>query len=378
MDSVGQVAPFAVDFQEPLALVCGRTLPRYRLMVETYGQLNAAADNAVLVCHALTGDHHAAGFHAATDRKPGWWDIMIGPGKPLDTDEFFVVCCNNLGGCSGSTGPVSEDPTTGKAYGPDFPLVTVKDWVKSQARLADHLKIDRWAAVMGGSLGGMQALQWAIEYPERVAHAVVIAAAPGLSAQNIAFSEVARQAIRSDPDYHGGHYVQHHTVPRGGLSVARMLGHITYLSDAGMAAKFGRELQRGKINFHFDSEFQVESYLHYQSSRFVERFDANTYLLMTRALDYFDPAADFDGDLVAACRRAQARFLLVSFSSDWRFSPARSREMVRALVGAGRDVSYVDVEAQQGHDSFLLPIPRYMDVCRAYFASALGRGDGAT
>jgi homoserine O-acetyltransferase len=365
-DSVGLVTPQKLAFGEPLVLDCGRTLPAFELIYETYGTLNAACSNAVLICHALSSDHHAAGYHQPDESKPGWWDACIGPGKPIDTRHFFVVCCNNLGGCKGSTGPMSFNPDTGKPYGPDFPIVTVRDWVRSQARLADRLGITTWATVIGGSLGGMQALQWAIDFPERIRHAVAIAAAPRLSAQNIAFNEVARQAILSDPDFHAGHYYEHGVVPRRGLMVARMLGHITYLSDEGMRAKFGRELREGKLNFHFDSEFQVESYLRYQGYSFVGRFDANTYLLMTKALDYFDPAAAFNNDLNAAFRQARACFLVISFTSDWRFSSARSREIVKALVAARRDVSYAEIQSTQGHDAFLMPIPRYLETFSAY------------
>ena len=366
-DSVGLVTPQILHFEEPLALDCGRSLAEYELIYETYGTLNADRSNAVLICHALSGDHHAAGYHEGHDpNKPGWWDNCIGPGKPFDTREFFVVCCNNLGGCKGSTGPTSINPETRKPYGPDFPIVTVKDWVHSQARLADRLGIQRWAAVIGGSLGGMQAMQWAITYPERVRHALVIAAAPKLSAQNIAFNEVARQAIISDPDFHHGHYYEFGVVPRRGLMIARMLGHITYLSEEGMRAKFGRELREGKPNFNFDTEFQVESYLRHQGKAFVDRFDANTYLLMTKTLDYFDPAADFDQDLSAAFHRTQAHFLVISFTSDWRFSPARSREIARALVRAGRELSYIEIPSEYGHDTFLMPIPLYHQTLHNY------------
>ncbi len=372
-DSVGVVTPFPVDFDQPLPLVCGHMLPRYRLMVETYGQLNLLKNNAILVCHALTGDHHAAGVHDPQDAKPGWWDTVIGPSKPLDTRHFFVVCCNNLGGCRGSSGPNSVNPDTGALYGPDFPLVTVRDWVAAQARLADFLGIQRFAAVIGGSLGGMQALQWTLDFPDRVAHAIVIAAAPHLSAQNIAFSTVARAAIRWDPDFANGHYAAQNTLPRRGLGLARMLGHITYLSDAGMATRFGRERQADALRFDLGHEFQVESYLHHQGERFAERFDANSYLLMTKALDYFDPAADHQGDLVAAFRQATARFLVVSFSSDWRFSPARSRELVRDLVAARCPVSYAEIQATQGHDSFLLPISDYLHLLHTYFQQIAAR-----
>jgi len=371
-DSVGLVTPQILRFDEPLPLDCGRTLPGFELIYETYGALNADRSNAILICHALSGDHHAAGYHQADDSKPGWWDTSIGPGKPIDTRHFFVVCCNNLGGCKGSTGPVSINPDTGKPYGPNFPIVTVKDWVRSQARLADRLGITAWAAVIGGSLGGMQAMQWTIDFPDRIRHAVVIAAAPRLSTQNIAFNEVARQAILSDPDFHEGHYYEQGVIPRRGLMVARMLGHITYLSDEGMRARFGRELREGKLNFHFESEFEIESYLRHQGYSFVGRFDANTYLLMTKALDYFDPAADFDNDLAAAFRQAQARFLIISFISDWRFSPARSREIVKALVAAKRDVSYAEIPSTQGHDAFLMPIPRYFETFTAYMQRVAG------
>jgi len=365
-DSVGLVSPTTQHFDTPLTLDCGRVLTRYDLVYETYGELNAAQDNAILICHALSGDHHAAGYHSMDDKKPGWWDTAIGPGKPIDTERFFVVCLNNLGGCKGSSGPSTLNPDTNKPWGPDFPIVTVRDWVESQARLADTLGITQWAAVIGGSLGGMQVLQWAIDYPERLRHAVVIAAAPNLTAQNIAFNEVVRQALRSDPDFHDGRYYEHGVVPAQGLKIARMLGHITYLSDDAMRKKFGRELREGKISFGFDVEFQVESYLRYQGESFVERFDANTYLLMTKALDYFDPAAAHDGDLSAALEKVKAKFLVVSFTSDWRFSPERSREIVKALLDGDKTVSYSEVEAHHGHDAFLIPIPHYFDVFRSY------------
>ncbi|HRF44267.1 MAG TPA: homoserine O-acetyltransferase [Candidatus Competibacteraceae bacterium] len=370
-DSAGLVIPQTAYFTEPLALDCGRALAGYEIVYETYGTLNASSSNAILICHALSGDHHVAGFYEGGDpSKPGWWDNCIGPGKPIDTREFFVVCCNNLGGCKGSTGPTSINPENRKPYGPDFPIVTVKDWVRSQARLADRLGIQQWAAIIGGSLGGMQAMQWAITFPERVRHALVIAAAPRLSAQNIAFNEVARQAILSDPDFHHGHYYEFGVVPRRGLMIARMLGHITYLSDEGMRAKFGRELREGTLifNFNFDTEFQVESYLRHQGKAFVDRFDANTYLLMTKTLDYFDPAADFDQDLAIAFHRAQAQFLIISFTSDWRFAPARSREIARALVRANREVSYAEITSEYGHDAFLMPIPLYHEMLRSYLA----------
>lgn len=365
-DSVGLVSPSSLHVDSPLKLDCGRTLPSFDLVYETYGELNADRSNAVLICHALSGDHHAAGYHSKDDRKPGWWDTAIGPGKAIDTNRFFVVCPNNLGGCKGSSGPNTINPETGELYGPDFPIVTVPDWVRSQAVLADKLGIKQWAAVIGGSLGGMQALQWAISLPERVRHTVIIAAAPKLSAQNIAFNEVARTAIKSDPDFHDGHYMRFNTLPRQGLGLARMLGHITYLSDEAMGQKFGRELRSGAIQYGYDVEFQIESYLRYQSTSFVERFDANTYLLMTKALDYFDPAKEFDDDLTRTVANIEAKALVMSFTSDWRFSPMRSREIVNALLAAGKPVTYAEIEAHQGHDAFLMPIPRYLDIFGTY------------
>lgn len=366
--SVGLVTAQKIGIERPLQLDCGQTLPRHDLMVETYGTLNAQRSNAVLICHALSGDHHAAGIYTEQDKKPGWWDNCIGPGKPLDTDRFFIVSLNNLGGCRGSTGPNQINPQTGKPWGPDFPLLTPRDWVRSQAMLADHFGIQQWAAAVGGSLGGMQVMQWSIDLPERLRHAVVIAAAPRISAQNIAFNEIARQAILSDPEYHGGRFYEQGVVPSRGLKLARMLGHITYLSDSAMRAKFGRELRSAQPNFNFDVEFEVEGYLRHQGETFVDRFDANTYLIMTKALDYFDPARDFGGSLMAAFQKAQAKFLVVAFSSDWRFSPARSREIVKSLVDAGRDVSYALIDSQLGHDDFLMPIPQYHCVLRDYLA----------
>ncbi|MBF8672100.1 homoserine O-acetyltransferase [Pseudomonas putida] len=360
-DSVGLVVPQTARFDEPLALACGRSLTSYELVYETYGTLNASASNAVLICHALSGHHHAAGYHAATDRKPGWWDSCIGPGKPIDTNRFFVVSLNNLGGCNGSTGPSSVNPATGKPYGADFPVLTVEDWVHSQVRLAERLGIQQWAAVVGGSLGGMQALQWTISYPERVRHCVDIASAPKLSAQNIAFNEVARQAILTDPEFHGGSFQDQGVIPKRGLMLARMVGHITYLSDDSMGEKFGRELKSDKLNYDFHSvEFQVESYLRYQGEEFSGRFDANTYLLMTKALDYFDPAAAQGGDLAATLAHVKADYCIMSFTTDWRFSPARSREIVDALMAARKNVCYLEIDSPYGHDAFLIPTPRYM------------------
>lgn len=366
--SVGLVVPQTARFDQELLLKSGARLPGFELVHETYGNLNAARSNAVLVCHALSGSHHVAGYHDAADpdKTLGWWDNLVGPGKPLDTNKFFVVGVNNLGGCYGSTGPRSLNPETGKPYGADFPLVTVEDWVEAQARLADRLGIDTWAAVIGGSLGGMQALQWTLEYPERVRHGIVIASAPKLSAQNIAFNEVARQAILSDPDFHGGHYYEHGVVPRNGLRLARMVGHITYLSDDQMAEKFGRKLRHGEPRFNYDAEFEIESYLRYQGDRFAKSFDANTYLLTTKALDYFDPAFDYDGDLRAALARARADFFVASFTTDWRFAPERSREIVYALLHNGRRVSYAEIDCDAGHDSFLLDSPHYHAALGAY------------
>tara|TARA_R110002049_G_scaffold23490_23_gene82732 strand:- start:2950 stop:4089 length:1140 start_codon:yes stop_codon:yes gene_type:complete len=366
--SVGIVTPQVAHFDEPLQLACGRELADYDLVYETYGELNEQHSNAVLICHALSGNHHAAGYHSAEDRKPGWWDECIGPGKPIDTTHFFVVCLNNLGGCHGSTGPSSINPATGKPWGSDFPPLRTRDWVHSQARLADRLGIDCWAAVIGGSLGGMQAMRWSLEFPHRIRHCVVIAAALKLSAQNIAFNEVARQAIESDPDFREGHYQQHSTVPARGLALARMIGHITYLSDDAMANKFGRDLRSGSLDKGdvSNAEFQVQSYLRHQGSQFSGSFDANTYILMTRALDYFDLALEYDNDPVEAFKRAQCSFLVMSFSTDWRFSPERSREIVNALIAADRPVTYAEIEAKEGHDAFLLPISRYISVFRAY------------
>ena len=366
-DSVGEVAPQRAHFDTPITLAGGAVLPAFDLVYETYGELNAARSNAVLVCHALSGNHPVAGRHADDPKNLGWWDNLVGPGKPLDTRKFFVVGVNNLGGCYGSTGPVSTNPATGKPWGADFPVVIVEDWVATQARLADRLGIDAWAAVVGGSRGGMQALQWTLEYPERIRHALVIASAPKLTAQNIAFNEVARQAILTDPDFHGGHYREHGVVPARGLRLARMHGHITYQSDDQMAEKFGRKLRQSVLNFGYDVDFEIESYLRYQGDKFAGFFDANTYLITTKALDYFDPARDYDGNLAAALARARAKFLVVSFSTDWRFAPERSREIVYGLVHNRLAVSYAEIESIAGHDSFLLDDPRYHAVMRAYF-----------
>jgi homoserine O-acetyltransferase len=374
-------------FEAPLPLQSGASIRSYSLSYETYGTLNADKSNAVLICHALNASHHVAGVYADQPKNLGWWDNMIGPGKSLDTDRFFVIGVNNLGSCFGSTGPMHENPDTGRVYGADFPVVTVEDWVNAQARLLDALGIDQLAAVMGGSLGGMQALSWTLQYPERVKHAVVVASAPNLNAENIAFNEVARRAIVTDPDFHNGHFYAQGVVPKRGLRIARMIGHITYLSDDVMNEKFGRELREAVTHnatgYKYSTqevEFQIESYLRYQGDKFSEYFDANTYLLITRALDYFDPARAFGGDLSKALARASCKFLLVSFSTDWRFSPARSREMVKALLDNRRDVSYAEIDAPHGHDAFLLEDPRYMNVVRSYFdnmAKTLNEGCAA-
>ena len=369
------VTPQSMHFAAALPLQSGASIREYDLSFEAYGTLNADKSNAVLICHALNASHHVAGTYAGQDKSEGWWHNMIGPGKPLDTEHFFVIGVNNLGSCFGSTGPMHTHPDTGRIYGADFPVVTVEDWVNAQARLLDALGIQTLAAVMGGSLGGMQALSWALQYPDRVRHAVVIASAPNLTAENIAFNEVARRAIQTDPDFHGGHFYAHGTVPKRGLRIARMIGHITYLSDDVMNEKFGRQLiassqSEQDRNFFYstlEAEFQIESYLRYQGDKFAEYFDANTYLLITRALDYFDPARRFEGNLSQALARATSKFLLVSFTTDWRFAPKRSREIVKALLDNKRDVSYAEINAPHGHDAFLLDDARYMGVIRSYF-----------
>jgi homoserine O-acetyltransferase len=365
-DSIGLVKSSTFHFDQPLVLACGETLDAYDLVYETYGELNPARDNAVLVCHALSGTHHLAGYYSMEDRKPGWWENLVGPGKVIDTNRFYVVGVNNLGGCHGSTGPTSINPETDKPYGPDFPIVTVADWIEAQSRLSQKLGIKQWAAVVGGSLGGMQVLQWAIDYPDSLRHAIVIAAAPKLTAQNIAFNEVARQAIRTDPAFYDGHYYEHNTIPESGLRIARMLGHLTYMSDDIMAEKFGRDLREGSINFDYGIEFQVESYLRHQADSFVGAFDANTYLLMTKALDYFDPASASAGDLAAVLAKVSADFFVLSFTSDWRFSPQRSHEIVKALHDNDLNVSYAEIESHHGHDAFLLSLPQYLSVFAAY------------
>jgi homoserine O-acetyltransferase len=379
--SVGAVLAQRAGFLEPLILKAGKTLASYELVYETYGTLNAERSNAVLVCHALSGSHHVAGWYAEDPKKVGWWDNLIGPGKPIDTDRFFVIGVNNIGGCHGSTGPGSVDRATGQPYGAAFPLVTVEDWVASQARLMDRLGIGRLAAAIGGSLGGMQAMQWTLSYPDRIGHALVIAAASRLSTQNIAFNDVARQAIVSDPDFHGGNFYAHKAIPARGLKLARMLGHITYLSEDLLMEKFGRVLKRDEYGFNYDVEFEIESYLRYQGDKFAQVFDANTYLLMTKALDYFDPAKETGGDLARALSAAKAGFFVASFASDWRFPPERSREMVKALVASRKAVTYAEIDAPHGHDAFLLDNPHYHQLVAAYMdnvAREVGAGERRT
>ena len=397
--------PQSMHFADALPLQSGAALRAYDLSYETYGTLNADKTNAVLICHALNASHHVAGVYLDNAGQPiekseGWWHTMIGPGKSVDTNQFFVIGVNNLGSCFGSTGPMQTNPDTGEIYGADFPVVTVQDWVDAQARLLGALGIETLAAVMGGSLGGMQALSWTLQYPSRVRHAVVIASAPNLTAENIAFNEVARRAIVTDPDFCDGHYTTHGVLPKRGLRIARMIGHITYLSDDVMNEKFGRRLKSSAEEKQFsdrlplgklapsggsvvhevtsvgaykystqDVEFEIESYLRYQGDKFSEYFDANTYLLITRALDYFDPAASFGANLSAALAKATAKFLLVSFTTDWRFAPARSREIVKALLDNQIDVSYAEIDAPHGHDAFLLEDARYTGVVRSYFQS---------
>ena len=366
LTSVGIVTSQKVQFDNPLHLRSGAVLDSYELVYETYGELNEDKSNAVLICHALSSNHHVAGYYADDPKSIGWWNNMIGPGKAIDTRKFFVVGVNNLGGCHGSTGPASINTETGKLYGADFPMVTVQDWVATQVQLADYLGIKQFAAIAGGSLGGMQALQWTLDFPDRVRHALVIAAAAKLTAQNIAFNDVARQAIITDPDFHGGDYYSHNTVPRRGLRLARMLGHITYLSDHSMAEKFGRELRNGPLGFGFDVEFEIESYLRYQGDKFADQFDANTYLLMTKALDYFDPAHDFNGNLREAFSVAKSDFLVLSFTTDWRFSPERSHAIVKALLDNELNVSYAEITSSYGHDSFLMEDRYYHELVKAY------------
>lgn len=379
-DSVGLVTPNLIQFDQSLELACGRSLPNFELMVETYGELNRNASNAILICHALSGHHHAAGYHSTEDPAPGWWDGYIGPGKPIDSNRFFIVSLNNIGGCHGSTGPKSINPDTGQPWGPDFPPLRARDWVNAQARLADHLGIPQWAAVIGGSLGGMQAMRWALEYPDRLRHCIVIASAMKLTAQNIAFNEIARKAIVEDPEFHNGDYLAHDTSPRRGLALARMIGHVTYLSDELMGSRFGRELRSGSFQRGLNApiEFQVESYLKYQGDKFSSDFDANTYILMTKALDYFDLAREYGDNPAEAFSHASCKFLVISFSSDWRFPPERSREIIGALMAAKRSVSYAAIKSDLGHDAFLLPNTRYRDIFASYLTNVADESEGKT
>lgn len=376
--SVGLVKPQTVVIEQPLKLACGVVLPKHTLVYETYGTLNKNNTNAILICHALSGNHHAAGVYEQ-DAKPGWWDQYIGPGKPIDSNRFFIVCVNNIGSCFGSTGPTSENPDTGKPYGADFPPVRARDWVESQRLLMEHLNIDCWAAVVGASLGGMQAMRWSLEHPEKLQHAVVIASSMKLTAQNIAFNEIARKAIKSDTDFCDGNYLQENKIPHQGLALARMIGHVTYLSDELMGQKFGRDLKAGDLlqGKTDPVEFQIESYLNYQGDKFSDFFDANSYILITKMLDYFDLAREYDHDPIAAFSHAQCKFLVVSFSSDWRFSPARSQEITDALIAAGKDVSYIAIDSDHGHDAFLLPNKRYQAALGGYLSRLADQLEGA-
>jgi homoserine O-acetyltransferase/O-succinyltransferase len=378
-NSVGTVSAEKILIDKPLKLACGVVLPSHELMVETYGCLNADKSNAILICHALSGSHHAAGYYEG-DEKPGWWDNYIGPGKPMDTERFFIVSLNNIGSCFGSTGPTSINPQSGKIWGADFPALRARDWVESQRLLMEYLGIARWAAVIGGSLGGMQAMRWALEHPDKLANSIVIASSMKLSAQNIAFNEIARRAIKSDPDFHAGNYLEKNTLPKHGLALARMIGHVTYLSDELMGQKFGRELRSGTFSQGEATpvEFQIESYLNYQGDKFSSGFDANAYILITKMLDYFDLSREYQNNPVKAFSHAQCNFLVVSFSSDWRFSPQRSREITDALIGAGKNVSYAEIESDLGHDAFLLPNPRYEKVLGNYLSGIADQLEGAS
>ena len=344
---------FGVDGDEGLQLDCGQVLSPVNIRYETYGKLNSDKNNAILIFHALTGDAHVSGYYSIDDKKPGWWNEMVGPGKAFDTDKYFIVCSNILGGCQGSTGPTSINNETGKVYALDFPVITVADIVRAQHRLMLHLEIKKWLAMSGGSMGGMQALKWSVDYPEAVGGVIAIATTSKLSPQSIAFDSVGRHAIMSDPKWKNGNYAD--TTPEDGLAIARMVGHITYLSDKSMEQKFGRRLQeREKYAFDFSRDFQVESYLEYQGQRFVERFDANSYLYISKAMDYFDLSSCHNGDLTKAVEGALSKFLIISFSSDWLFPPEASRKIVKALRNNNIEVSYCDIESEYGHDAFLL------------------------
>lgn len=351
-NSVGIVTPRNFVIEEGLKLQCGQVLAPITLCYEVYGTLSKNADNAILIEHALSGDAHVAGYHSPDDAKPGWWETMVGPGKTFDTNKYFIVCSNIIGGCSGSTGPSSINPKTGKRYGMDFPLVTIADMVHAQKKLMDHLKIKKWLCVAGGSMGGMQVLRWALLYPDCLVSAIPIATSSRISPQSIAFNWVGREAIMSDPAWNNGNYEEQ---PDKGLAIARMLAHITYLSEESMRRKFGRKLQFSKdYSFDFDKDFSVESYLEHQGMRFVERFDANSYLYITRAIDYFDVTDKTGGDMAKGLEKMKCKCLVVSFTSDWLFPPEQSREMVRGMLKNGLDVSYCNIESSYGHDAFLL------------------------
>lgn len=370
-----EVARFGAD--QPLRLDCGIDLKPFQIAYKTYGELNADRSNAVLICHALTGDQHVANVHPVTG-KPGWWETLVGPGRPLDPSRYFIICSNVIGGCMGSTGPASINPATGKVWGLDFPVITIPDMVRAQAMLIDRLGIDTLFAVVGGSMGGMQVLQWTAAYPKRVYSALAIACSTRHSAQNIAFHELGRQAVMADPDWHNGAYADQGIHPHRGLAVARMAAHITYLSDAALHRKFGRRMQDRELpTFSFDADFQVESYLRYQGSSFVERFDANSYLYLTRAMDYFDIAGDHGGVLAKAFAGIETRFCVVSFTSDWLFPTSESRALVHALNASSARVSFAEIETDRGHDAFLLDVPEFFDISRAFLQSA-GKARGLT
>ena len=367
INSVGIVKPKIFKCADPIKLSCGMALDNYELIYETYGKLNKNKDNAVLVCHALSGNQHVAGRHKKTDKHPGWWDSLVGPGKPLNTNKFFVIGINNLGGNEGSTGPKSINPKTKKVWGSSFPIITVEDWVKTQKTLINYLGIQRLSSVIGGSLGGMQALEWNLQFPNEVKNTIVIAAAPNLTAQNIAFNEVARQSIITDPDFQKGNFYTKKNKPKRGLRVARMLGHITYLSNDAMKSKFGRKKQNKDYQYNFNTEFEIESYLNYQGDKFAKEFDANTYIRMTKALDYYDPTKQNKKKLSAVFKKIKSKFLVISFTSDWRFSPARSKEIVKSLLDNNINVSYAEISAESGHDAFLMSDDHYHEILNSFF-----------
>ena len=367
INSIGIVKPKIFKCADPIKLSCGMTLDNYELIYETYGKLNKNKDNAVLVCHALSGNQHVAGRHKKTDKHPGWWDSLVGPGKPLNTNKFFVIGINNLGGNEGSTGPKSINPKTKKVWGSSFPIITVEDWVKTQKTLINYLGIQRLSSVIGGSLGGMQALEWNLQFPNEVKNTIIIAAAPNLTAQNIAFNEVARQSIITDPDFQKGNFYTKKNKPKRGLRVARMLGHITYLSNDAMKSKFGRKKKNKDFQYNFNTEFEIESYLNYQGDKFAQEFDANTYIRMTKALDYYDPTKQNKKKLSAVFKKIKSKFLVISFTSDWRFSPSRSKEIVKSLLDNNINVSYAEISAESGHDAFLMSDDHYHEILNSFF-----------